>query len=334
METKELAVAGQSVEITPAGSKNQILALDNTLKSARQEIAIAEAEGNDMLKALTLAKATQMVRDMLTPLMGDIMHLVGSPLGIKTDRDNQPENGRYGVEVIRDAVLGSLLRGARVVGNEINVIGGNGYLTKEYWERQFREAPGVSHVQPPTLGIPRETKLGERVYASVQCRLDWQLNGKNDHLELTNDKSILVAWNRGMGVDALHGKAKKRLYQMAYARVTGQQIEYDDDSTTVEAASVRLTESEKPTLEEATAAENGQQVQDLLQDVEGTLVSLDSIVDCQKAGDHFKRSLVEATEAGRYTESEAAGLVKIISGLVDSRCKEIRNSRGQRSNGK
>lgn len=322
-----VTAGGHGVEITPAGSRGQILALDNTLKAAREEIALAEADGNDMLKALTLAKATQMVREQLTPLMDDVMCLVGSPLGIKTDRDNQPDSGRYGVETIRDAVLNGMMRGARVVGNEINVIGSNLYLTKEFWERRFREAPGVSHVQPPTLGIPRETKLGERAYAMVQARLDWRLNGQNDHLELTGDKAILVAWNKGMGVDALHGKAKKRLYQMAYARVTGSQVEEEDGE--VVHSLPALSEAAPPAGEDG-ERDAGQQVQDLLQDAEGTLVSLDSILDCQKAGDQFKRQLVEATDAGRYTEAQAAGLVKAITGLVESRCHEIRRARGQR----
>lgn len=325
--------------VVPVASKDQILRLDRTLKEARQEISEAERGENDMLKALTLARATQSVREQLQPLMGDVMQLVGSSLGIKTDRDNQPSGGQYSVEVVRDAVLSGLMRGARVVGNEMNVIGGNLYLTKEYWERKFKEAPGVSHVQPPALGIPRSQKLGDKDYALVQCRLDWRMNGKPDHLELTNEKAILVTWNRGMGVDALHGKAKKRLYQMAYARVTGELLEDDEDTPAIGEIGKELSpagpvaDPSHVVEESPPAAATKQRVEDLIRDVEGMLCSLDSIIDCQKTGDHYKRGIVDAGSRDEYTEAEACGLIKVITGLVESRVAEIRKSRGQRKTG-
>jgi hypothetical protein len=57
------------------------------------------------------------------------------------------------------------------------------------------------------------------------------------------------------------------------------------------------------------------------------------VIDCAKCGDHAQKQIVAAQEAGEYTEAEAAGLVKVVAGLVESRCTEIRKSRGQRKAG-
>ena len=142
-----------------------------------------------------------------------------------------------------------------------------------------------------------------------------------------------------MGVDALHGKARKRLYQMAVARVTGELVEEDEDTQTIgevgkEPPTVGPVAEPSHVVEESSpAAATKQRVEDLLRDVEGTLVSLDSVLDCQKTGDHYKRAIVDAGARDEYTEAEALGLIKVITGLVESRVSEIRKSRGQRKAG-
>jgi len=329
---KELAtVAGQNGSIIPAVKREQVLALDGLIKSSRSEIAQAQADGNDMLIAFTLAEVTQQLRTQLVEMLPDIKHLVGSPLGIEV----YPPTAKYSDEIIVDAVLEGLLKGMRLVGGEMGIHSGRLYDTKKYWERMVRTYPGIV-CQEPTLGKPREEKVGDKTYACVNAIFEWRINGKADKIECLDKAAIAVIWNSGMQIDAIHGKVKRRLYKMAYSRITNTQFD-DDDQDAIDGEIIpTVTPSEEaaepePPKDDARTVK--QRTETLFQDVEGILCSLDSVIDCTKAGENFKRQIVEAHEAGEYTDGEAASLVKVVSGLVDSRCQEIRKARGQRKAG-
>jgi len=324
---KELAtVASQRGSIIPAVKREQVLALDGLIKSSRVEVEQARADGNDMLLAFTLAEVTQQLRTQLVAMLPDIKHLVGSPLGIEV----YPPTAKYSDEVILDAVLEGLLKGMRLVGGEMGIHSGKLYDTKKYWERVVRTYPGIV-CQEPVLGKPREEKVGDKVYGCVNAILEWRINGKADKIECVDKAAIAVIWNSGMQIDAIHGKVKRRLYRMAYSKITNTQL--DDDDDVIEGEILPTPEPTHPAPGTAPPVDAKQRVETFLQDVEGTLCSLDSVIDCQKSGDHFKRQIVAACEAGEYTDGEAASLVKVVAGLVESRCAEIRKSRGQRKAG-
>lgn len=224
--------------LIPQVNRGQIMQLNQVVKTCQREMALAEQEGDDMVRALIAGAAMQQLRGLLTDqVMGDIMPLVGSPLGISIEFGKS-----WPVPVVRDVVLAGLLAGARVVGAEIHIASGRLYLTKAYWERRFKEFPGVSNVSPPTLGLPRYQQLGEKNYATVQAKLQYRLNGQLQTLDRTGDNAITVLVNSGMGLDAIHGKAKKRLYQTAYAVVSGQHVEDDEDAVTAGTAAFRAGE--------------------------------------------------------------------------------------------
>lgn len=219
-------------KLIPASSLKNVLALDATLKDCRREIALAEQEGNEMVKAIVTAAAMNTLRQQLSApeIMKDIKALVGSPLGIEV----YPPTAKHGDDVIRDVALEGLLSGARLTGGEIGIHSGKLYRTKKYWERMFRTLPGVV-CDEPNLDKPNATKFGEKIYASVEGTLTWRVNGKADKLEFKGQGAILVLWNSGMGIEAVHGKAKRVAYRAAYAKVTNQQIEEDAaDVVTVE----------------------------------------------------------------------------------------------------
>lgn len=203
--------------LIPKSSVQQVLELNRVCKACQLEMTQAEREGDDMVRAIVAGGAMLRLRELMTDaLMDDIMPLVGSQLGISCETGKQYPKG-----IVRDVVLAGLLAGARVIGGEIHIASGRLYLTKAYWERRFRELPGITDVQPPALGLPRATKLGDKEYAVVQGTLTFRRDGKLCKFERTGDNAITVIWNAGMGLDAIHGKAKKRLYKLAYEQVTG-----------------------------------------------------------------------------------------------------------------
>jgi len=214
--------------LIPQSSVQQVLELNRVVKTCQSEMAMAEASGDDVVKAMVAAGAMNQLRGLILTCMPDIMQLVGSPLGISCE-----QNAQWPDKVVGDVVLQGVLQGARIVGGEIHIASGRCYLTKAYWERRFKEFPGITAVQPPAMGLPRYQVLCERNYATVQTKLVYRFDGKLQTLDRTGDAAITVVVNKGMGLDAIYGKVKKRLYQTAYAVVSGQHV-VDDEEAVVE----------------------------------------------------------------------------------------------------
>ncbi len=222
-----------------ADMKKTLATLHVDLTEAKRELAEAKADGNELLQMAIMAAAQQHLRECFdSKVMAVVLPLMNSPLGFLTDRD--PAKGwqgkPYGPDVVRDVLICGQLQGARVVGNEINIIASGLYLTRQYYERQLREMDGVTNIEPPSLGIPRSCVVQDKTYAEVQAVLKFHLDGKPVVMKFTDSAAIRVFWNKGMTIDGIHGKVKKRIYKAACELVSGHEIHEsgDDDAITVE----------------------------------------------------------------------------------------------------
>lgn len=176
---------------------------------------------------LRMARGIAELRRVLTPqMMQDIMSLQNSALGFKTDK---PDGG-YSVEVVRDVAIEALLRGARMVGNEVNIIGGNFYAAKGFFVRKLREFPGLANL---TRMVAPPRQAGDKG-ALVNCSATWTLNGVPQELP---PRDIPIRVNSGMGVDAILGKAQRKLDAAIYSQITGcEWVEGDADDVRAERA--------------------------------------------------------------------------------------------------
>jgi hypothetical protein len=213
--------------LVPQADLDQMVKLDDASRAAHQQLIQAEQQGNDMAKGLIMARSLKVLRQLLTPaLMADVMELQGNKLGFKTDRDS---DGGYPVEVVRDVMVQGLLRGVRPVHNEINIIAGQLYITREGFERMLRQFPGLSNLQIE-IGVPAMAGEG----ALVPARASWRLNGVQDILVCEKgseaDYRIPIRVNKGMGADAIQGKARSKLYRRIYERLTGTELLSVDDA--------------------------------------------------------------------------------------------------------
>lgn len=230
-----VAVAKQPSGLIPAEERRAIIALDQTLQDGRREIAEAEASGSLMMKGMTTARVMQQVREMITPkMMQDVMKLMNTPVGFKTDRDparSKQGTQPYPVETVRDVLIQALMDGARPVGNEFNIISGQYYRTKEQFERRIAEWPGLKQFKY-SLGVPTIGQHG----ALVSGWASWKLNGAADRIDCKQepdgiDSRIPVRINEGQGADAILGKATRKLLARVYKRLSGEQVEDDDEPT-------------------------------------------------------------------------------------------------------
>lgn len=196
----------------------------NELAAQAKELALAAAEG-ELSKSLALAAAVGQLRDVVRALLPQIKPLVGTALGFRTDRDTS-DKGPYPDAVLVDVLVEATARGIRWVGNELNVIGGRCYATKEHYIRAVRELPGLTDLEE----LPAVPRMGDGG-AVVKYRATWRLHGKPQSLE----REFPVRLNAGMGADGALGKARRKMLAAVHAKVTGSvQSEADADAEDLE----------------------------------------------------------------------------------------------------
>jgi hypothetical protein len=222
-------------------------------------------------QAVRLATGMTQLRRALTDdiIESIFMPLQSSKLGFVTDRDKPAWNATpdevrnfkkgYPIPVVRDVLIEAFMNGLRPVNNEFNILAGNLYAAKNGLDRLVSEFPGVSNLDvvssPPQVNEKGDT-------AKVSIRADWDLGGKHYSLvrEATkgekgeiNDTRITIRVNKGMGLDAVLGKAERKLYHavlaklrrmngMALTLADGEAI--DTDGTQVDAPSLATPEQE------------------------------------------------------------------------------------------
>lgn len=199
-------------------------------------------------KSCKFAVGMKLMMDAVEPHMDDLMFLKGSKLGFRTDRDTSDKS--YSRQQIRDCLIEGMLRGAHPVMNEINIIGGNCYLTKEFFQRRLSELDGFANLHV-AFGVPLMKDGG----ALVEMRATWLWKGQRQSMLCVktdeSDNRIAVRVNAGMGVDAVLGKAESKLLRRIYKKVTGSEWVEED-----EVDAVPVLEAEEPEqIEEQDPAE-------------------------------------------------------------------------------
>lgn len=163
-------------------------------------------------RALTLARGIQLLRAAMTPeIIAEIMPLQGTRLGFRTDRDDK---GGYVPDVVREVAIQALLHGLHFSGNEFNIIAGNLYATKEGYERKVRELPGLTDLKL-VPGVPAVKDGG----CVVPYLASWRLWGEPGNVEL----KIPIRVVGSQGIDAILGKAKRKILAWIYSYVTGSE---------------------------------------------------------------------------------------------------------------
>jgi hypothetical protein len=176
------------------------------------EQSIALANG---MRALRAALTDDVIANVFMPLQG-------TKLGFRTDKD---AGQGYPVTVVRECLIEAMIRGFQPIGNEMNIIAGNAYFTKEGYERKVAQFPGLTDFE----GSPGVVHVVRDVGALVPYHASWKLNGAEgslvcDVVEIDGkdrDRRIMVKVNSGMGSDAILGKAKRKFYARVYEKLSG-----------------------------------------------------------------------------------------------------------------
>lgn len=216
----------------PKSDFEQLLSKDLTF--GRIESAVedaAEARTKDHLRrAVYLARAQDHLRRELDSLEWVVMPLMGTRMGFKIDKKlgRDPQGNilyPYTWEVVKDCVLEALLAGANLVGNEFNIIAGNPYLTKEFFERKLNE---LCAGDPPRLANFIESPSVPRV-SGGSAIVAYNVTGAMDSKPFNFTRDIAVKVNEGQGPDAILGKAKRKMFKWLLETITRQSFGPDGD---------------------------------------------------------------------------------------------------------
>lgn len=192
--------------------------------------------------AFTMGRNIRELREAINgDMMAEIMLLRGSTLGFRTDRDDPGcKHPPYPIAVVKDCVIECILRGGRLIGNEMNIIGGRCYLTKEFFTRMLAEMPGLTDlILMP--GVPERAPKGDG--ALVPFSATWIYEGKRDRLDCRVqtladgtkiDTRIPVRVNAGQIIDAIVGKAERKMRAKIYNRITGTTFTDSDVDDVIE----------------------------------------------------------------------------------------------------
>ena len=217
------AVAGGSQLAIPARLEAKLPELDGFAES--NSLALLTDGKGGFTAAIAMSTAINQLREMLTDdIMAPIMALQGSALGFKTDKDKDPENQRYPVNVVRDVLIEATIKGFKLVCNQSNIIAGRFYATKEGFEDWMLRASRRGDLTDfrDEYGVPKYISDQE---AHVLVSASWKWKGKADAFK---DVPIAIKINKGQGADAILGKAKRKLLSRIYSRVTGTVITEGD----------------------------------------------------------------------------------------------------------
>lgn len=193
--------------------------------------------GSQFSRAFAVANAVGQLRALLTPeVMRPIMALQGTPLGFMTDQ-------KYDENIVREALIEAVLSGVRPVGNEFNIIAQRCYITKAGMKHKLHDIAGLSF--SVTCGLPKMSENGAALIVGV----DWTYGGKTEHKDLP----IPVRVNRGMGADAINGKATRKAYAWLFEHITGQNVneaEAGEDAPYIDTTAKESSLESDPHIEE------------------------------------------------------------------------------------
>lgn len=209
-------------------------------------------------RAVAMAAAIRTAKAIVDANIDEFMALAGTPLGFAVDKP-----GGYSKEQIGACVMAALVNGDSPIGNEWAIIGGRYYRQLAGWESAFNRVPNstvpiyrignVETITQPTWDD--KTQRAVLGIAKVEATIEFTVRGEIFSVQFLDntqsgglDERLLIRVNKGMGDDAIIGKAKARLMKALYRQYRGEsrQSPADDDviDSTATVEPVRAIEAE------------------------------------------------------------------------------------------
>lgn len=210
------------------------------------EMAVNNAHSINLFENTTAAFgaaiAIKELRGILTTeLMNEVfMPLMNTRVGFMTDKPTRDKpNVLYSLEEVRNCLIDGICIGLLPTGNQINIIAGRMYPTKEGYTALLKKI-GVKYV----INIGQDASQSPTI-AELKVRIDYEYKGEKNAFPYTAQ----LKKTDYTGIDQLKGKAERRAKKALFEYLTGCDLGEGDATDTQDAkatvVSTTINESAK-----------------------------------------------------------------------------------------
>lgn len=245
MEEKNEMALMQSKMLSPA-----VIAMQSEFALACQTAENMNLQNN----ACAAFQAVCVVQQLRMALSDEVMNAVFMPLmnttiGFRTDRDpNKPVKQKdgsykaptpYTVAVVRDCLIDALSIGLMATGNQMNIIAGRMYPTKEGYTALLKKI-GCKYI----ISVGQDQQGKDAPFAEIPCKISYEWNGEKNGFTVI----ATVKKDGFSSADQLRGKAERRAKKSLYEYITGCDFgDADEDSSSPIATKQKTEVIEVPT---------------------------------------------------------------------------------------
>jgi len=169
------------------------------------------------------------LRDLLTDevIKEVFMPLMNTRIGFLTDRSGKPnKNGTvmplYSVSEVRDCLIDGIGMGLLPTGNQMNIISGRAYPTKEGYTALLKRE-NVKYLI--NVGVDKNVSQD---YAEVPVVINYEHNGEKKSMQT----AVTVKKDSYSFMDQIKGKAERRAKKVLYEYITGTDFGDGDEAIT------------------------------------------------------------------------------------------------------
>ena len=196
----------------------------------------------ELQKAVLIAQGLKKMDSIVTAeVMAPLMSLMGTTMGFVTDKDLEPADKRYGVEIVKKVLIEGMLNGVFPYNNQLNIIASKLYITKNGYTAKIAKLEVVTDFvwRHKLIG---DTKLPHHL---VSFEATWKQGG----IEKSLNGEIPIKKYSSDSPDAVMGKGERKLKYRCYCAMTETQMSDEEEKDASE-----FDNKKKPTALEDQAA--------------------------------------------------------------------------------
>lgn len=213
---------------TIAGIPSEVI---NQVKDLQKTYSLTSMiDMDEVEKSFTIAQGIARMTELVAKneqIVKCLMYMQGKKLGFKTDQE-------YDEKTVIQCYVESTIRGLQLSGNQWNIIAGNFYQTKEGFEYNLDNLEGFID-----FWIEWGDYKTDKGTAKVDFKATWTY--KEVPGEMTGWVPVRV--NSGSIVDAIYGKAERKVMARVLKKITKSAAYFDErDLTDIDTTAVEVPE--------------------------------------------------------------------------------------------
>lgn len=225
-------------------NKNQaqaaVMPMNAALQAAQEKFVLAATQAsqlkivNNFGAAFTAVGVVKLLREALTDeVMNEVfMPLMNTKIGFLTDRDPSKVDKKtgqapepYPTPVVRDCLIDALAMGLMPTGNQMNILAGRMYPTKEGYSALLSRL-GVKYICE--VGLDESDPQAKA--ARIQVVINYSYNGEKSKIATV----ATVKKDSYSTLDQLRGKAERRGKKILYEYLTGCDMGEDGETAIID----------------------------------------------------------------------------------------------------